>query len=579
MLRIEEQERLLLSHLLVPAGPIPSAQDPDGVYPYESYVETSRRPVLRRYRFVVLENDYLRVTICPDLGGRVFSLITKPSGREVLSAQPVVRPMRILPRQGYIGGGIEISFPIAHTPSLLESVLCRHEWRDGRGYVWCGERELRFGMHWTIEFSLGEGEPFLAQRSRFHNPTRQPHPWMSWANAGVPARPDTELHFPTGEVLYHGERISTIDWEKQGPRRQGDIHRMSAFFWRQPAVNAFGAFTPSLGIGLYHIADDSTPGMKLWSDGVGQHEPWVTQYQLDHQQVLEIQAGPLVDQSIKEQLQPGQTRWHTQFWIPTDSPRNIYRLELPRPKLVPAEQIPQFSWARPQTVALWLEAIAACAANSPQQLPAAPDATSNQWAPSGLDELGDALPWATQVTTGTERDRWLLQLGAWHAGRDAIDPALRCLTASGDDRARALAGRLYRRCKRDIPAAMHAYTAIESPVFALHPQVVCERDLALAAAGPSTLPERERWLAAISASDDEWVIERRAVLLLDQGNIDAAKMLIENTKFQLVHQRYARTRLWQRIRQARGATGLPPPNWLGEDDLFEFGAYREYQED
>src|ERR1041384_845190 len=74
----------LLTHSLVPAGPIPTALDPNGVYPYVSYAETSNRPLLKKYHFIVLENDHLKATICPDLGGKVFSLMHKPSGKEVL---------------------------------------------------------------------------------------------------------------------------------------------------------------------------------------------------------------------------------------------------------------------------------------------------------------------------------------------------------------------------------------------------------------------------------------------------------------------------------------------------------------
>ncbi len=64
MLVTYERYVSLLTHGIVPAGPIPTAQDPEGVYPYESYCETSKRPVLRKYLLVYLENDFLRVAIC-----------------------------------------------------------------------------------------------------------------------------------------------------------------------------------------------------------------------------------------------------------------------------------------------------------------------------------------------------------------------------------------------------------------------------------------------------------------------------------------------------------------------------------
>ena len=141
-----EREDYLLTHELTPAGPVPSAFDANGVYPYMSYAETSNRPVLKKYKFVVLENNKLKATICPDLGGKVFSLVHKPSGKEVLYVPDVIRYTRILPRFYFIAGGIEVSFPISHSPSQNETVLYKIDRSNDRIYVTCGERELRFGM-------------------------------------------------------------------------------------------------------------------------------------------------------------------------------------------------------------------------------------------------------------------------------------------------------------------------------------------------------------------------------------------------------------------------------------------------
>lgn len=579
MPRIVEEDRLMLSHPLTPAGPIPTAFDPDGVYPYESYCETSRRPVLRRVRMILLENDLLRAEICPDLGGRVHALVHKRSGRNALCSPPILRPARILPRMAFVGGGLEMSFPISHTPSLLERVGALHGELGGRACVWCGERELRFGMHWTVEYSLADGEPFLTQRSVFVNPGAEAHPWMSWSNAGVPARPDTELHFPDGEVLVHGESMTTVDWAAAGPRRQSDIRGMTGFFWRRAEGPAFGVFTPSLGCGLYHVADPGrVPGMKLWSDGCGPHEAWVSQYMLDASQLLEIQAGPLADQSVKALLGPGQSHDHTEFWFPTDVPMDIRALPVPHPALAPPGTVPRFGWARPDEASRWLTLADAHRAGNPAALPAPPGPDSNAWAPSGMDDLDRALEWAADSARGRDRDLWRFQRGAWLAGRHRVNDALRALSGSGDDRAFALAGRLLRREKADPRSAAESFRRIADPALACHPQIVVERDLALAGLGPETLAERRRHLDAVSALEDEGLVERRACLLLDEGRPDEARALLEATRFQLVHQRYARTRLWSRIKKAAGLERTDPPNWLGEDPLFEFGAYREHGE-
>jgi hypothetical protein len=167
MLALAETTEMLLTHPLVPAGPIPTAHDPDGIYPYESFCETSRRPVLKKYRMVVMENEQIRLKICPDLGGRVCSLFLKKDAVEALFFPSVVRPVRILPRQCFTGGGIELSFPISHSPVETASVLCEVARGDGRIYVCCGEREIRFGMNWAVEYSLGEDDDFLTQRTYF----------------------------------------------------------------------------------------------------------------------------------------------------------------------------------------------------------------------------------------------------------------------------------------------------------------------------------------------------------------------------------------------------------------------------
>lgn len=207
-----EYKDYMLTCELTPAGPIPTVFDPNGVYPYVSYVETSNRPVLKKYRFIVLENDQLKITICPDLGGKVTSIFYKPSRKEILYKPDVVRYTRILPRFYFVAGGIEVSFPISHSPTQNETVLYKIDSTKGRMYVSCGERELRFGMQWTVEYSLGRDDHFLTERVLYHNPGTAAYPWMSWSNAALPSARDTKFYFPKGKVLSHSSKVAhTVD--------------------------------------------------------------------------------------------------------------------------------------------------------------------------------------------------------------------------------------------------------------------------------------------------------------------------------------------------------------------------------
>ena len=570
-----EREDYVLTHELVPAGPVPTAFDPNGVYPYVSYSETSHRPVPKKYRFAVLENDKISVAICPDLGGRVTSIIHKGSGKEVLYVPDVIRPTRILPRFCFVAGGIEVSFPISHSPTQNETVLHKIDRTKQRVYVTCGERELRFGMQWSVEYSLGADDDFLTQRAVFHNPGSSPHPWMAWSNAAVPSTPDTEFHFPRGEVLSHSSKLETIEWLESGPRRESDIKEMTGFFWKTKDANAFGAFTPSLGTGLYHVADEAlSPGMKLWSYGVGKDRAWARLSTAKSDAYAEIQGGPIRDQSVKLQLRPKETRWHVELWIPSDKPIDIYALTVPTVALRPVNEVPLFDWARQQEVQVWKDLERAH--RTKERRPEPPEVHQCLWAPSGMEHMDAPFEWAIQTTTGDTTERWRFHYGTWLAGTGKKKEAIQVLSASGLGVARALLARLL-ELDGDIEGAAKAFGSIQEQWLQLHPQVVVGRDSVLRKLGTHTMAEREKWLSQVDALQDEWIIERRVQLLIDKAEFQTAKQLLLSVPFQKVHQRYARTALWNQLCENLHEPRLPIPAELGEDQLAIFGAYREFE--
>lgn len=570
-----EYDEYILTHVLIPSGPVPTAFDPNGVYPYVSYSETSNRPVLKKYRFIVLENDYVKITICPDLGGKVYSMIHKPSGKEVLYVPGVIRYTRILPRFYFVAGGIEVSFPISHSPTQNETILYKIDRTKERTYVTCGERELRFGMQWSVEYSLGEQDNFLTQRVLFYNPGASSYPWMSWSNAALPSAPDTKYDFPKGNVLSHSSKIDTIDWQKQGPKTESDIKEMTGYFWKTKDANAFGAFTPSMGTGLYHIADDKiASGIKLWSYGVGDDSTWSTLSTAKHQTYLEIQGGPIGDQSIKLEMQPKQTRWHVEYWYPTNKELDIYSLKLPAIPLRSTKEIPLFGWARNNEVKVWKDLLNAF--QNKTKLPALPPPEQHLWAPSGMENLDAPFNWAIKNARAGDADLWKFYYGTWLAGRGESEPAIKILAATKTGLAKVLLARLL-KLKGDMNGARQAFASITEKWLQLHPQVIIERDKVLRNLGVQTIPEREEWLAKVGVLKDEWIIERSVQLLIDKGEVQKAKDLLLSASFQKVHQTYTRTGLWKQVTEKLNIPFLPIPAQLGEDRLANFGAYREYE--
>lgn len=574
-LQCTEYQDYFLTHLLTPAGPVPTAFDPNGVYPYVSYSETSNRPVLKKYRYVVLENGFMRVTICPDLGGKITSIVLKNSGTEILYVPDVIRPTRILPRFYFVAGGVEVSFPISHSPSQNESVNYRVDRTPERIYVTCGERELRFGMNWSVEYSLGDKDTWLTQRVVYFNPGSKPYPWMSWSNAAVESAPDTKFQFPNGTVLSHSSVIDTIDWKSQGPLNQSEIKEMTGYFWLTKDVNAFGVYTPSKKKGLYHIAEENiTPGVKLWSYGSGNDSAWSVLSTARHEPYIEIQGGPLGNQSIKAELQPGEFKWHAGYWFPTDVPLDIYGLKVPLYPMRPVRDIPLFEWAREESVSVWIKLSEAFKSKS--GLPDPPPLEKCLWAPSGMEDLEEAFTWAVKIADPEKAELWRFYYGSWLAGLGEKEKAISVLTPGKTGLSKAMLGRLL-KINGDIPAAAKAFNDIHEPWLQLHPQIIVERDIVLRKMGKETLAERGHWLSQVDALNDEWIIERKIQLLIDRGDVKTAKMLLLSVPFQHVHQTYTRTELWRQIRSQLNEPFLPVPASLGEDRLATFGAYREYE--
>lgn len=577
-LKVTEFHKEILTHLLTPTGPLPPVLDPDGVYPYQSYCETSARPVIKKYHFVKLENDYVEAWICPDLGGKVYSLKHKPSGKECLYVPDIIRHSRILPRFNFVAGGIEVSFPISHTPSLNEKVCYEIKQEGDRIYVAVGEKELRFGMHWTVEFSLEPDDHFLTQRTLFKNPTMKTHPWMSWSNAAVPAFEDSEFQFPFGSVLLHSDELKTIDWETEGPKTNSDVDKMSGYFWQDPEINAFGCYSPSNETGLYHIAEsEQVPGMKLWSYGMGRDLEWSYLSTADKQSYLEIQAGPISDQSIKYKLDPEASQCHTEFWIPENKRIEIEGIGVPEVSLRTESEMPLFSYARKHEVQVWTALVDAFKKNDVSQIPAPESLENFNWAPNGIPNLGQAFQWVIQQNQTSTTSYWQLYYGVWLIANDETDSAILLLKAVKHDIAKAVLARIY-AYKKSISEARKQYSMITGKAFQLHPQIVVERDKVLESFGKETFDERTNWLEKLEALDDEMIIERKIYLLIDMKKHLEAKELLLNTRFQKIHQRYERKSLWKLLCKMTSTNILPFPENLGEDNLAKFGAYREFEE-
>ncbi|MFG0252777.1 MAG: DUF5107 domain-containing protein, partial [Phycisphaerales bacterium JB038] len=132
---------------------------------------------------VYLENDYLRIMILPQLGGRVQMALDKTNGYHFVYYNRVIKPALVGLAGPWISGGIEFNWPQHHRPNTYGPVDCEIETHaDGAVTVWCHEIDRMYGTRGTHGLRLHPKRAYLEVEVRLHNPTRAPQTFLWWAN-------------------------------------------------------------------------------------------------------------------------------------------------------------------------------------------------------------------------------------------------------------------------------------------------------------------------------------------------------------------------------------------------------------
>ena len=142
------------------------------VYPYPLYDTLTNIKSNKIYRIVYLENEYVRIGILPEIGGRLFEAVDKSNGYDFIYRQHVIKPALIGLIGAWISGGIEWNIPHHHRATTFLPVQYRVEPNaDGSKTVWVGELEVRHRMRWAVGYTLRPGKSYL----ECSGPHRQPH--------------------------------------------------------------------------------------------------------------------------------------------------------------------------------------------------------------------------------------------------------------------------------------------------------------------------------------------------------------------------------------------------------------------
>ena len=192
---------LTFASLTMPGGalgglnPLPPL---DRCMPHRFQDNYGRERVPREFRIAVLENDVLRATFLPELGGRLWSLFDKRCGEELLYVNPVFQPVNIAIRGAWFSGGVEWNIGLRGHTAYTCSPLFAARLTDGAGspvlrlYEWDRNRLTPY----QLDFFMPDGAEFLYARVRIVNPNPGEVPMYWWSNAAVPERPDGRVIVP-----------------------------------------------------------------------------------------------------------------------------------------------------------------------------------------------------------------------------------------------------------------------------------------------------------------------------------------------------------------------------------------------
>lgn len=255
------------------------------VYPYPVVEKIADAPTDHEWHAVWLENDYIKVMILPELGGRVQMAYDKIKQRHFIYYNHVIKPALVGLAGPWISGGIEFNWPQHHRPSTYMPVDCQiiHN-ADGSVTVWCNENERMFGQQGAAGFTLHEGCAYLEIQGKLYNRTDMPQTFLWWANPAVVVNEHYRSIFPPDihAVFDHGKRavssfpIATGTYYKMDYSAGVDIANYknikvpTSYMAVNSKYNFEGGYENDTQAGMLHVARHQySPGKKQWTWGNG----------------------------------------------------------------------------------------------------------------------------------------------------------------------------------------------------------------------------------------------------------------------------------------------------------------------
>ena len=304
------------------------------VYPYPVIEKIEDEKHDHPWRAFFIENEYIKVMILPELGGRIQMAYDKVKKRHFVYYNQVIKPALVGLTGPWISGGIEFNWPQHHRPSTYLPTDCTiEEFPDGSKTIWCSEVERMFRTKGMAGFTLYPGKAYIEIKAKVYNRTPFPQTFLWWANPAVVVNKDYYSVFPpdVNAVFDHGKRavssfpIATGEYYKVDYSAGVDISRYknipvpTSYMAINSKFDFVGGYEEHIEAGLLHVADHHVnAGKKQWTWGHGDFgQAWDRNLTDEDGPYIELMTGMYCDnQPDFAWLQPYEEKSWVQYFMP-----------------------------------------------------------------------------------------------------------------------------------------------------------------------------------------------------------------------------------------------------------------------
>ena len=304
------------------------------VYPYPVVETISDEKVDKDYKAVILENEYIKVTVLPELGGRIQYALDKTNNYDFVYHNDVIKPALVGLLGPWISGGIEFNWPQHHRPTTYLPVdYTIKNLDDGGKAVLCHDTDQIHGTEVVTTIAVHPGKAYIEISAQLYNGTSLPQSFLWWANPAVPVNDYTKTVMPPDvtAVMDHGKRdvsrfpIATGTYYKHDYSEGVDISRYknipvpTSYMAAKSKFDFVGGYDFREEAGILHVADHHvSPGKKQWTWGCGDFgQAWDRNLTDANGPYIELMTGVYTDnQPDFTWLKPFETKTFTQYFMP-----------------------------------------------------------------------------------------------------------------------------------------------------------------------------------------------------------------------------------------------------------------------